>query len=185
MALAKYAENETILRQLIEVDKYTQQQVADALGVDRTTVGRWCKKFDLATQPTGPRRGDKHPEWKGGRRLVGRYWYVYQPDHPHTTRQRYVAEHRLVMEAKLGRYLEPTEVVHHIDGNPANNAPDNLMVFPKNSIHLKHELKGRVPNWTPEGRQRTLDGVRRGNANRHKSKSGVDQRPQTSDRPSS
>jgi hypothetical protein len=55
------------------------------------------------------------------------------------------------MEEKLGRYLLRSEVVHHIDGNPQNNHPDNLMVFQTNALHLKDELTGKVPNWTPEG----------------------------------
>ena len=184
MVAAKYRKHESSLRHMVEVEKRTQAEIADILGVDRTTIGRWCSRFGLKTCSTGPRRGERHPEWNGGRRLVGRYWYIYQPDHPHTTKQRYVAEHRLVMEATLGRYLLLDEVVHHRDGNPQNNHPDNLMLFDKNSNHLRHELTGRVPNWTPEGRQRTIDGVRRGNANRRKSKPGGDQPPQTSGHPS-
>lgn len=37
-----------------------------------------------------------------------------------------VLEHRLVMAKKIGRPLEDGEVVHHIDGDKQNNAPDNL-----------------------------------------------------------
>lgn len=45
--------------------------------------------------------------------------------------------HRIVMEKMVGRPLEKGEVVHHIDGNPRNNHPDNLMVFPTQSEHLE------------------------------------------------
>jgi hypothetical protein len=37
-------------------------------------------------------------------------------------------EHRVVMEAKIGRKLEPWELVHHKDENTANNHPDNLEI---------------------------------------------------------
>jgi hypothetical protein len=48
------------------------------------------------------------------------------------------------MEAKLGRYLEPTEVVHHIDGNRENNDPANLMLFSNNGEHVRfHALERR------------------------------------------
>lgn len=151
---AEYHEHEAELRRLIEVEKLTQAEVARRFGLHTSTIERWCKRFGLETQRTGPRSGPLHTGWKGGRKMVGAYWYVYCPDHPYATKQRYVAEHRLVMEAKLQRYLHPKEVVHHIDGNPSNNAPENLMVFGSNAAHLKHELTGRVPNWTPEGKAR-------------------------------
>lgn len=44
--------------------------------------------------------------------------------------------HRVVMEEKIGRPLKRGEVVHHIDGNPRNNGPDNLMLFNSQSDHL-------------------------------------------------
>jgi hypothetical protein len=51
------------------------------------------------------------------------------------------AVHRIVAEQKLGRPLRKGEVVHHIDGNRFNNAPDNLMVVPSHSEHLKLESR--------------------------------------------
>ena len=46
-------------------------------------------------------------------------------------------EHRVVAEQMLGRPLRKGEVVHHIDGNKRNNAPENLMVFPSQAEHVK------------------------------------------------
>jgi len=184
MAVAEYHLYIDQVRQMIEIEKLTQDEVAKRLGKNRTTIQRWCYRYGLETQRTGPRNGELHPDWKGGRKLVKGYWYVYRPDHPRATKQRYVAEHRLVMEQKLGRLLLRTEVVHHIDGNPQNNDPANLEVFQANSEHLRHELKGRVPNWTPEGRKRTIDGVRLGNATRRRLKFGEDRPPRRSARQS-
>ena len=37
--------------------------------------------------------------------------------------------HRIVAEQKMGRPLQPGEIVHHIDGNKRNNDPSNLEVM--------------------------------------------------------
>ena len=50
-------------------------------------------------------------------------------------------EHRIVAEQILGRALRPGEVVHHLDGDKRNNAPENLIVFPSQSEHTKWHLE--------------------------------------------
>ena len=47
-------------------------------------------------------------------------------------------EHRVVAEQILGRSLLPGEVVHHLDFNPRNNAPDNLIIFSSQADHAKY-----------------------------------------------
>lgn len=99
--------------------------------------------------------GPNNHGWKGGR-TVDKHGYVLllRPDHPRAKKHTgYVQEHRLVMEEFLGRFLLPTEVVHHINGIRDDNRVENLQVFQSNAEHLAHELKGRCPNWSPEGRE--------------------------------
>ena len=54
---------------------------------------------------------------------------------------KYIMEHRLIMEAHLGRKLKETEVVHHIDGNKQNNSIQNLIVMTKEQHDKIKEFK--------------------------------------------
>src|ERR1700693_2229513 len=74
-------------------------------------------------------------------RKDGKYYkLIHAPEHPFSTSKGYVREHRLVMEAKLGRYLQKDEIVHHIDGNTLNNDINNFEltnVSEHTTFHLK------------------------------------------------
>lgn len=64
----------------------------------------------------------------------------------------YVREHRLVMSEHLGRTLTGDEVVHHLDGDKANNVLDNLQLLTNaehSAIHAKEreyirDASGRI-----------------------------------------
>lgn len=78
----------------------------------------------------GQQWGEENPYWKGGKISHKGYREVRLPPnspfHPMVKQNGYVAEHRLIMAKKLGRCLNPSEGVHHIDGNKLNNNEMNL-----------------------------------------------------------
>jgi len=80
--------------------------------------------------------GKTHPSWRGGRRITYKgYVKVWMPDHPNCQSDGCILEHRLVMEHHLGRYLLPTEVVHHINHVKTDNRIENLRLFSSHSEH--------------------------------------------------
>jgi hypothetical protein len=102
---------------------------------NHTFCGRAC----LAEWNRVHRHGPTSARWKGGRSLTRGYVRLFTPGHPAADPNGYVLEHRLVAEQTLGRFLLPTEVVHHRDDNRQNNHPDNLQVM-SNAAHTAHHL---------------------------------------------
>lgn len=96
-------------------------------------------------QAHGPNRREASGRWKGGR-FVDNLGYIriIRPgdyDGPCIHGGRYVHEHRYVAEKKIGRSLAPGEVVHHVNGDRADNRPENLEVFSSVSEHRLHHAQ--------------------------------------------
>jgi len=86
-------------------------------------------------------RGPQHWNYENGRSRSGNGYIMINGNGRFREGREY--EHRAIMEKHLGRRLKDEEVVHHIDGDRANNAISNLMLFPNDSEHHKYhgELK--------------------------------------------
>lgn len=136
-------------------------QCARSLRTNTSTIRKHLAGLGIPVRPC-VLSGSAHGNWKGGRiARSGGYVYLRAKGHPYAAVWGYVAEHRLVMEQHLGRYLLPGEVVHHRNKRKDDNRIENLELFASNGEHLAHELKGQCPKWTPEGRARTLEAHQR------------------------
>ena len=83
----------------------------------------------------------KNFNWSGGGKHSAGYVVVHYKGHPFADSQHRIYEHRLVMEKHLKRFLEPGEVVHHINGIKNDNRIENLSLLKSHSEHCKFEWK--------------------------------------------
>jgi len=73
--------------------------------------------------------------------VSGHYKRIKVKNHPYADKKGMYPLHRYVVEQYLGRYLKPTEVVHHINENKSDNRIENLIVFESAEAHLGYHKR--------------------------------------------
>lgn len=116
----------------------SQVSLAKHFATCQSVVSRVLRQSGVKPDPRVS--GQAHGRWKRGRISAGGYWRIHVGhDHAFKSmvgRDGYVLEHRWVLAKKLGRPIREDETVHHIDGDRANNEPDNLQL--RVGHHGKH-----------------------------------------------
>ena len=89
------------------------------------------------------RFGKNNSHWNGGRcKLSTGYILIYKPEHPFVMNEKYIFEHRLVVENQIGRYLKPEEIPHHINEIKDDNRIENLILFKNGVYHMWFHKRG-------------------------------------------
>lgn len=117
----------------------TQNQFCSSICKGKFRKGK-SPSLETRTKMGVSRSGEKAYNWKGGLRITSGRFYVKASNHPHVTKEGYIARSRFVMEDFIGRYLLPREVIHHINGDKTDDRIENLMLFKNGSDHAKFHM---------------------------------------------
>lgn len=94
-------------------------------------------------------RGKNHYRWTHGVSIHSEgYVLLRKPSHPFSDKKGWILQHRLILEEHLkdtdpesvfleNGYLRPNVVIHHKNGNKADNWINNLQLLQNQSEHMK------------------------------------------------
>lgn len=110
----------------------SQEKIGSLVHFDQTVISRVLRDNGIPARNGAP-FGAAHQNWKGGRtKNSSGYWLIHIEKSDVMAsmclKGGYILEHRLNLARKIGRPLLRSETVHHIDGDPSNNHPENLQL---------------------------------------------------------
>lgn len=107
------------------------REIGEMFGVQDEVVRERLILLNIPRR-VGKASAEKNPQWKGGRKQTMHYY----------RRQSYE-----VAAICLGKPVPKGHIIHHLDENPENNNPRNLVLFESQSLHAKYHqtaLKNRL-----------------------------------------
>lgn len=121
------------LYNLFWVDLLDAETIAVQFKVGRKSIYQWMDYYAIPKRRENTYKINSVRIYKkSGEKSA--YWSVRDID-----KNRWIQEHRHIVENELKVPLKDTDVVHHLDGNSLNNHPTNLLVIDR-ALHTKcHE----------------------------------------------
>jgi hypothetical protein len=140
-----------LLRGLYVDLQYSAEDIGMILAMHPGTVVHYLKKYGVSRRTRGEAlslafkkgkikrhyaKGEGHFNWRGGRTVKSDgHILINKPEHLRANKKGYVLEHILIWEQSHGMPLPTGWAVHHLNGIPGDNRPENLKALPD----LKHK----------------------------------------------
>lgn len=127
--------------------------IGKRLGVSVAAIMRCLHRNNIPiikSRPVTEAQKLKHSQQMRGRgkgvyKTTDNYVKVRALNHPFADSAGNVMQHRLVVEAALGRYLQPEETVHHKNGIKNDNRLENLELLESRYAHvLEHSIYEKI-----------------------------------------
>lgn len=93
----------------------------------------------------GTPEGAGRRDYGSGALTTQGYIRLHRPEHGMADKHGYLLQHRLVLSEMLGRPLEADETVHHLNGDRADNRPENLELWA--SLHRPGQRVEELVDW--------------------------------------
>lgn len=134
------------LHRLYVEEGWSKRRLTEHLGISGSALSQWLRRYDIRLSDEEARRRQGIGRTFEGRRTLAKgYCFLLRPNHPYSSRDGYVCEHRLVVEGIIGRPVAPQEQVHHVNMLKHDNRPENLILFPSSRSHNRfHKYVERV-----------------------------------------
>jgi hypothetical protein len=113
--------------------------IAKQTSVGRGNVAGQPQRFKLGHYSRTLKKHDLYT-----RSMRKGYVFLYVPSHPRAGKSGFIAEHILVASTALGKPLPAGSQVHHVNGQPADNRPSNLVICQDAAYHKLLHVRARV-----------------------------------------
>ena len=127
------------MRRKANLPKYQEHRPWDDSELDTLQANLDLKLAEIyALFPYRSKNSVSAMAMKLGRVRHNRKGYSYSSGYRGSVKgSKFVGDHRVIAERMLGRKLNESEKVHHINGIKHDNRPENLDVMPNQSVHMK------------------------------------------------
>jgi transposase len=133
--------DESWMREKYHGEGMSITDLSEHLGVSRMPISRALDRYDIEAHDNGYRSGKLHPGFRIHEQGYIEAYSKYQTDDGEW-KQDHLRVHRLVAVSQHGFDAVCDSVIHHRNGIPWDNRPDNLEVMDKRN-HVKHHFKER------------------------------------------